>query len=87
MEIQANTPKTIIGDYRKGEKKMLEKKTFTKEDKNDATEFAEILYKVQKLPTEQKIAMQSYIKGAVDIALLLGHQEKENNGELARKSI
>lgn len=54
MEIQANTSKTIIGDHRKGEKKMLEKKTFTKEDKNDATEFAEILYKVQKLPTEQK---------------------------------
>lgn len=66
---------------------MLEKKIFTKEDKNDATEFAEILYKVQKLPTEQKIAIQSYIKGAVDIALLLEHQEKENNGELARKII
>lgn len=87
MKIQANTPKIIVGDYRKGANEMLENKTLTKEEQQDAKEFAEILHKVQKLPTEQKAAMQSYIKGAVDMALLLGYQESKNNGEMARKII
>lgn len=91
MEVQTNKTKVTTGNFKKGEEimniKALDNKNFTKEDKKDATDFAEILYSVQKLPTEQKVAMQNYIKGAVDVALLLSYQDKDSKNDMARQSM